>query len=101
MTPEEKIESIRSLCDRYGIDILYAFGSRSKEVADFLSVEETSLASRPSDVDLGVKIIPGGKLDVKEKALLSIFFEDLFGVGKVDLVVISEVDPFLAAEIIR
>lgn len=101
MNPEEKRESIKTLCDRYAIDILYAFGSRSKEVANFLSGRESSLASRPSDVDIGVKTIPGKKLDVREKALVSIFFEDLLGVGRVDLVDISEVDPFLAAEIIR
>ncbi len=101
MTPEKKKEVIKNLCEKFDIDILYAFGSRSKEVADFLTGKEACLASNPSDVDIGVKVIPGEKLGVKEKVLLSIFLEDFFGVGRVDLVVISEVDPFLAAEIVR
>lgn len=101
MTPEKKKELIKTLCENYGIDILYTFGSRSKEVADFLFGEGANLISGPSDVDIGVKMVSGRKLDVKEKVFLSISLEDLLGVGRVDLVVLSEADPFLAAEIIR
>ena len=101
MTPEKKKELIKALCKNYGVDILYTFGSRSKEVADFLFGKEANLISGPSDVDIGVKMVSGRKLDVKEKVFLSISLEDLLGVGRVDLVVLSEADPFLAAEIIR
>jgi len=101
MTPEKKKEIIKTLCDNYGIDILYAFGSRSREVADFILGEGANLISGSSDVDIGVKMVSGRKLEVKEKVFLSISLEDLLGVGRVDLVVLSEADPFLAAEIIR
>jgi predicted nucleotidyltransferase len=101
MTPEKKKELIKTLCKNYGVDILYTFGSRSKEVAGFLFGEGANLISGPSDVDIGVKMVSGRKLDVKEKVFISISLEDLLGVGRVDLVVLSEADPFLAAEIIR
>lgn len=101
MTRGEKKELIKDFCNHNGIDILYVFGSRSKEIAGFLSGGGTNLVSGPSDVDIGVKTILGKKLDVEEKVLISIFLEDLLGVSRVDLIVISEADPFLAAEMIR
>ncbi len=54
-----------------------------------------------SDVDIGVK--PSLKIgfSVKEKVNLALSLEDLFSVNRVDLVVIPEVDPFLAVNIIR
>jgi hypothetical protein len=38
---------------------------------------------------------------VDEKVLLALALEELFDVARVDLVVIPEVDPFLAVDIIR
>ncbi|MBI5969258.1 MAG: nucleotidyltransferase domain-containing protein [Deltaproteobacteria bacterium] len=55
----------------------------------------------PSDIDIGVKGIPGEKWSIKEKVRLSGALEDLFGCGRVELVFLTETDPFLAAEIIR
>lgn len=101
MTLEEKKLRIDTLCEQYGIDILYAFGSRSREVAVFLSMGAEGLPEGGSDVDIGVRLVPGRRLGLKEKVCLSIFLEDFFGVQKVDLVVLSEVDPFLAAQIVR
>jgi predicted nucleotidyltransferase len=94
-------ETIENLCKDFGIDILYAFGSRSKEVAVLLTDETLTLSKRLSDVDIGVRLIPGKKLTVKEKSLVCILLEDLFGATRVDLVILSDADPFLAANIIR
>ncbi len=38
---------------------------------------------------------------MRKKASLAVALEDLFGVSRVDLVVLPEADPFLAANIIR
>ena len=43
----------------------------------------------------------GRALTVKEKVDLASALEDFFAVNRVDLVVIPEADPFLAANIIR
>jgi predicted nucleotidyltransferase len=98
---ESRRESIENLCKDFGIDILYVFGSRSKEVVDFLSKDESTLSAGPSDVDAGVRLIQGRELTIQEKVLLAIRLEDLLVVNRVDLVIIAEADPFLAADIIR
>jgi uncharacterized protein len=46
-------------------------------------------------------MVSGEPLPVKEKAALAVELEDLFSVGRVDLVVLPEAAPFLAANIIR
>ena len=58
-------------------------------------------SSSSSDVDIGVKVVSGEKFSVTEKVNLALTLEELFGCKRVDLVSLSEADPFLAAEIIR
>jgi predicted nucleotidyltransferase len=101
MNSANRKETIEKLCEDFGIDILYAFGSRSKEVADLVANETLTLSRNSSDVDIGVRLMPGRKLGAKEKSLLSILLEDLFAATRVDLVILSDADPFLAANIIR
>jgi hypothetical protein len=81
--------------------VLYAFGSRAEEAQALVSTGGKSLPSGPSDLDLGVLPQPGRRLSVQEKVDLASRLEDLFGVGRVDLVVLPEADPFMAANIIR
>jgi hypothetical protein len=40
-------------------------------------------------------------MSVREKVNLAMDLEEMLGVGRVDLVILSEADPFLAANIIR
>ncbi len=101
MSSASREESLEKLCEDFGIDILYVFGSRSKEVADLLGDETLTLSAGLSDVDIGVRLIHGKKLTVKEKSLLSILLEDLSGATRVDLVILSDADPFLASNIVR
>ena len=54
-----------------------------------------------SDVDIGVEPKPGRYLNAKERVRLAIELEDVLDVNRVDLVILSEADPFLALEIIR
>jgi predicted nucleotidyltransferase len=91
--------ALKQICQQYGIEIVYVFGSRAQEVLEWLHDEEAALAPGDSDVDIGVK--PSEKLSVRQKAELAVAFENLFGVYRIDLASIPEVNPFLAANIIR
>lgn len=94
-------ELIEKLCREFDIDILYAFGSRSHEVLEFFENDAPKLSTSGSDVDIGIRLMEGKRLDIQEKVQLAIKLEDLFAVNRVDLVSLSEADPFLAVEIIR
>ena len=94
----ERSAALIRLCEQYGIEILYAFGSRGREVAEWLA-GGADLAAGPSDVDLAVK--PARPLEVFDKARLAVALEDLLGVNRVDLVMLPEAGAFLAANAIR
>jgi len=86
---------------RYGVEEVYAFGSRAKEVAAPVHGEGVSVSYPKSDVDIGVRIKPGLTAGASERAKLALEIEELLGVDRVDLVILQETDPFLAVEIIR
>ncbi|MFO7876677.1 MAG: nucleotidyltransferase domain-containing protein [Desulfovermiculus sp.] len=88
------------LAARFNLQIVYAFGSRAKEVAAW-SGPPSPLPASASDVDIGVKPAPGYRLKPLEKVDIAQGIEDALGVPKVDLIVLPEADPFLAANIIR
>jgi hypothetical protein len=94
-------DRLRSICNAYGIQILYAFGSRADEfhAAVFSgSIIDQTLAA---DIDVAIKLIPKHRLSIRQKAELAIELEDLLGVGRIDLVHMPDADPFLAANIVR
>lgn len=97
----ERAEALARLCEEFGVEILYAFGSRAKEVKDWVEGKVEMLPSGPSDVDIGAKEKPGVHFSLRDKVELAIALEDFFGVARVDLVCFSEADPFLAANIVR
>ncbi len=97
----ERSRRLAELCRKYDIVILYVFGSRSREVWEWLHGTRDTLAPGPSDVDIGVKPRPGKRLSVRDKVNLALDLEDLFGVSRVDLISLDEADAFLALNIIR
>ncbi len=99
MSPRKK--ALHDLCLSYHVDILVAFGSRAKEVKDWLEGKFSVLPAGPSDVDIGVRPVPGESFSVHEKVRLAVALEDLLGVWRVDLVSFLDADPFLAVNIIR
>ena len=102
MTRSKRLkERLEAICSRYGIEILYVFGSRSDEIKELLEGGIQRLGASGSDTDLGAKLGPGVSLTVREKARMSAELEDLLGVDRVDLCFVNETDPFVAAEIIR
>ena len=105
-TPENEITrydrgELKKICGRYSIDTIYAFGSRGMELKLFAAGAGDIDRSKVSDFDVAVKITPQKSLSVRQKSQLTIDLEELFQLTKLDLVVINEADPFLAANIIR
>ena len=87
-------EKLKGLAERYGIQIIYAFGSRAREALEMVEGKRESLSPGPSDLDIGIK--PERKLRVEEKVKIALALEDIFDVHRVDLVVIPEVEIYLA-----
>jgi predicted nucleotidyltransferase len=97
----ERRNALREIALRFGVDLVYVFGSRSEEVLDWIAGRRADFAPSLSDVDIGA-LLPGGVVwPVAEKVRFAQTFEDFFAVGRVDFVILNEADPFLAAEIIR
>ena len=89
---------INEIAVTYGLQIIYAFGSRAREALDLVEGRTGHLGSTGSDLDMGVK--PAHPLSVEEKVKIAIHFEDLFNVPRVDLVALPEAPVFLALEIV-
>ncbi|MDP3030014.1 MAG: nucleotidyltransferase domain-containing protein [Deltaproteobacteria bacterium] len=101
MTATSLQRKLKEICRRYHVDIMYAYGSRCHEIKDYIDGRGLLYRASPSDVDIGVRVSEGHHLPVRDKVNLTIELEDLFDVGRVDLVVLAGADPFLAANIIR
>lgn len=80
---------------------MYAFGSRCKEIKAYLDGKALKRNILTSDADIGVVTSEHSHLSVRDKARLMTELEDRLGVGRVDLVILTEADPFLAANIVR
>jgi hypothetical protein len=95
-------EKLSEIAQGFALDIIYAFGSHAKEALRWVSgCIPTFSVSSQSDLDIGVRPSCGKRLSINEKVHLAVALEELFSVSRVDVVVILEVDPFLAANIIR
>lgn len=97
----EASHKLKEIALRYGLEEIYVFGSRAKEVVARLRVENALVASPTSDVDIGVRIKPAATLSASATVHLALEIEDLLEVSCVDLVILQEADPFLSVEIIR
>lgn len=95
------LNNIESICHRYHIDTLYVFGSRAKELANYAWGKGEIASKKDVDVDLGVLPAQKYPLNVADRVRLTVNLEDLLGVCRVDLVILSEASPFLALDVIR
>ncbi len=95
------LQALRDLASQYQIAELLVFGSRAAEIAGRVRGVPVEQSHTASDVDVGVLFEQGRQATARDKARLSAALEDLFDVGRVDLVCLGEADPFLAAEVIR
>lgn len=98
MTPLD--QRVRELCQQSGVSSLYVFGSRAREIAARLRGTEGPDALPDSDVDVAVVPSAGRRMTAREKVTLAAELEDALSVGRVDLVVLTEASPFLAADIV-
>lgn len=94
-------ERLREIASQYHIADLYVFGSRAAGIAARVRGQAMPDQYPHSDVDIGVRPLPGHQLSVHDKVRLAMALEDLLGVSRVDLVVLPEAPPFLAANIVR
>lgn len=101
LKPTMRRAFLEALCARFGVDVLYAFGSRAMEVLRWRDGALDALPPSTSDVDIGALTARGVTLDVAAKVALAQALEDALGVTRVDLVALADADPFLAANIIR
>ena len=101
MTAPELHTEFHTIMERYNICAAYAFGSRALEIAAKIKGRHLPPRAGQSDVDIGVEPIRGRRLSTREKVRLAIELENVFEVARVDVVIISEADPFIALDIIR
>ena len=95
-------EQLLEICYRYCLDLVYSFGSRGREVSDYLNGIAAMDKKSLSDVDIGVKLSTAkATMSVKEKVQVAAEMEEILRVGRVDLVILQEADPFLSANIVR
>jgi predicted nucleotidyltransferase len=94
-------ETLEEICRKFGIVTLYSFGSQAQMVKEWLEDRREDIPKGPSDVDMGVRGIPGNEWLVLKKVQLAGALEDYFDCVRIELVILKEADPFLAAEIIR
>ena len=94
MTEVER--KIRGVATEYGIQIFYVFGSREDEARKFVRGDVRRLAPTSSDLDVAIKT--ARPLSIEEKVEIAARLEDLFGVNRVDLLILPEVRTFVAVE---
>lgn len=94
-----RLELLAQLCEKRGVEILYAFGSRAREVREWFEGSRGALAPGPADADIGIK--PAQPLSVEGKVNFAQALEELLGVSRVDLVSLFDADPFVAANVVR
>lgn len=98
-------DALSEIAGRYGLQDIYAFGSRTREVAARVRGASGDAPADPglegSDLDLAVQPSPGHALDHRDRVRLMAELEDLFDVPRVDLVILSEAPPLLAVDVIR
>ncbi len=99
MTTLEK--QLADLARRYRVADLYVFGSRAEEIAARARGGVSVSAWPQSDVDIAVQPTRGRGLTAQERVRLAADLEDLFEVGRVDLVLLPEASTFLAVDVIR
>jgi hypothetical protein len=92
---------LEAIARQYGLAAVYVFGSRAAEMAGRVQGRPASGGTAEADVDIAVQPGRGQNLGARERAEVAGRIEDMLGVGRVDLVVLPEADPFLALDAIR
>jgi predicted nucleotidyltransferase len=92
---------LADLARTYAVRDIYAFGSRAHEIAARTRGTAHQGELQPnSDVDVGVRPQFGKLAAVDERVDLTHALEALFGVARVDLVILPEAGAFLALAVV-
>jgi len=94
-------KALEEVCRSFGVISLYVFGSRGREIADRISGRGTRRELQGSDLDVAVQPGRDQLASPRDRVALAQALEDIFTVSKVDLVILPEVNPFLAADAVR
>ncbi|MCF8108017.1 MAG: nucleotidyltransferase domain-containing protein [Desulfohalobiaceae bacterium] len=94
-------QNIADICRRYDIADLYVFGSRAMEISQAVQGLQAIEFHPASDVDIGILPKKMKAWSPGQRVQLSIELEDLLQVGRIDLILLPEADPFLALDIIK
>jgi len=97
---DDRVQRLAQLCARHGVTALYAYGSRALEALRWLH-RDGALAAGASDLDLAVSGGIGRRFSLAEKVAIASALSELFEFEAVDLADMAEVDPFVAANIVR
>jgi len=93
--------NLADICHRYGVTSLYVFGSRASEIAARVSGEQVVPVHPQSDGDFAVQVARISDLRGFTRGGLLMDLEELFELPRADLVVLNDVDPFIALEAVR
>ena len=94
-------QRLEDLSSRYRLTAVYAFGSRVKDISAAIYDGKALPPTPLSDIDIAILPGLGQRLTLRQKVLLTFEMEDIFGVTTLDLIILPEVDPFLAVQAIR
>jgi uncharacterized protein len=94
------LEGLQRIAEAYGLDDVYAFGSRAKEVARLIAGQVVEIEGE-ADVDIGIQPTRGRELSARDRVRIADELERLFKAPRVDVVVLPEARAFLATEVIR
>jgi predicted nucleotidyltransferase len=95
------LDDVTQIARRYHVDSLYVFGSRAAEISARVRGQGAICEHPQSDIDIAIQPDRNHHLSAQERVRLTSALEDLFDVGRVDLVLLPEANPFLAVEAIR
>lgn len=98
---QDKAKRLSELARAYHLAEIYVFGSRAAEIAAMIKNGRSMKRASSSDVDIGVRPKKGPRLSTRDLVNLAVKMENLFGVNRVDLVLLPDAEPFLALDIIR
>ena len=94
-------QKLAQICRSAGVTSLYAFGSRGQEALRGVLGGVSSGSRAQADLDLAAQTALEVSLTAVERVRLMASLEDFFDAPRVDLVILSEADAFLAAEAVR
>lgn len=94
-------QKLADICGRYGVVSLYAFGSRASEARQRMAGEREEFEPTSSDLDVAAMPDTAADFGARARVRLCTELEDLLQVPRVDLIVLSEANAFLAVDAVR